>query len=67
MDGGHEVSWREGAKALTFRLSPEDLSRVRFAFSPLQEAVMSLGALADPGRHVVHVPWVERTLEALKG
>lgn len=28
---------------------------------------MSLGALADPGRHVVHVPWVERTLEALKG
>jgi len=66
MGGGHEVSWWEGATALTFRLSPEDLSRVRFAFSPLQEAVMSLGALADPGRHVVHVPWVQRTLEALK-
>ena len=28
---------------------------------------MSLGALADPGRHVVHVPWIERTLDALKG
>ena len=28
---------------------------------------MSLGALSDPGRHVVHLPWVERTLEVLKG
>lgn len=51
---------------MTIRLAPEDLSRVRFAFSPLQEAVMSMRALADPGRHVVHLPWVERTLEALK-
>src|SRR5919199_1842047 len=67
MGRGHEVSWQEGAKGLTFRLSPEDLSRVRFAFSPLQETVMSLGVLSDPGRHVVHIPWVERTLEALKG
>jgi hypothetical protein len=31
---------------LKIRLSPEDLSRVRFAFSPLQEVVMSLGALS---------------------
>jgi DNA-binding transcriptional ArsR family regulator len=68
MVAGHEISRREGARAaLTFRLSPEDLSRVRFAFSPLQEAVMSLGALSDPGRHVVHLPWVESTLEVLKG
>jgi hypothetical protein len=51
MVGGHEVSRLEGAEAaLKLRLSPEDLSRVRFAFSPLQEAVLSLGALADPGR-----------------
>jgi hypothetical protein len=67
MVGGHEVSRRDGMEALTFRLSPEDLSRVRFALSPLQEAVMSLGVLSDPGRHVVHLPWVEETLEALRG
>ena len=67
MDGGHEVSRLDGVEALTFRLSPEDLSKVKFALSPLQEAVMSLGVLSDPGRHVVHLPWVEGTLEALRG
>src|ERR671910_3078950 len=68
MVAGHEVSrWDGAGAALKIRLSPEDLSRVRFAFSPLQEVVMSLGALSDPGRHVVHLPWVERTREALVG
>jgi DNA-binding transcriptional ArsR family regulator len=68
MVAGHEVARWEGAgAALKIRLSPEDLARVRFAFSPLQEVVLSLGALADPGRHVVHLPWVERTREALGG
>lgn len=51
---------------VTIRLSSEDLSNVRFAFSPLQEAVVSLRVLADPGRHPSHLPWVERTLKALK-
>jgi DNA-binding transcriptional ArsR family regulator len=68
MVAGHEVSRRgDTGASLQIRLSPEDLSRVRFAFSPLQEAVMSLGALSDPGRHVVHLPWVEKTVKALKG
>jgi len=68
MAAGHEVARWDGAGAtLKIRLSPEDLARVRFAFSPLQEVVLSLGALADPGRHVVHLPWVERTREALGG
>src|SRR5215212_8070072 len=68
MAAGHEVARWDGAGAtLKIRLSPEDLARVRFAFSPLQEVVLSLGALADPGRHVVHLPWVERTMEALEG
>jgi hypothetical protein len=30
---------------ITVRLSPEDLSRVRFAFSPLLETVMSFRVL----------------------
>jgi DNA-binding transcriptional ArsR family regulator len=46
---------------ITVRLSPEDLSRVRFAFSPLFETVMSFRVLLDPGRHALHLPWVEQT------
>jgi hypothetical protein len=38
---------------LTIRLSPEDLSRVRFAFSPLWETVASFRVLLDPGRHAL--------------
>lgn len=44
---------------ITVRLSPEDLSRVRFAFSPLLETVMSFRVLLDPGRHALHLPWAE--------
>jgi len=46
---------------ITVRLSPDDLSRVRFAFSPLLETVMSFRVLLDPGRHALHLPWVEQT------
>jgi hypothetical protein len=45
---------------ITVRLSPEDLSRVRFAFSPLWETVASFRVLLDPGRHALHLPWVEQ-------
>ncbi len=50
-----------GKKMITIKLSPEDLSRVRFAFSPLWETVASFRVLLDPGRHALHLPWVERT------
>ncbi len=46
---------------LTIRLSPEDLSQVRFAFSPLWETVASFRVLLDPARHALHLPWVEQT------
>ncbi|WP_245690758.1 ArsR/SmtB family transcription factor [Sinosporangium album] len=36
----------------------EDVARIRFAFSPLWEAVFSLRALRDPARHSVHLPFV---------
>jgi DNA-binding transcriptional ArsR family regulator len=46
---------------ITVRLSPDDLSRVRFAFSPLLETVMSFRVLLDPGRHALHLPCAEQT------
>jgi DNA-binding transcriptional ArsR family regulator len=52
---------------ITVRLSPEDLSRVRFAFSPLWETVASFRVLLDPGRHALHLPWVEQTRGKLRG
>jgi len=42
-------------------MSPEDLSALRFAFSPLTELVMSVKTLRDPTRHALHIPWVTRT------
>lgn len=37
-----------------------DAAEIRFCISPLWETVRSLHALGDPGRHVVHLPWVQR-------
>ena len=50
---------------ITIRLSAQDLSRVRFAFSPLWETVASFRVLLDPGRHALHLSWVERTREEI--
>ena len=41
---------------LTF--SALDLTRTRFAFSPLWEVVMSYRALHHPARFAVHLPWL---------
>src|SRR5215207_4936809 len=48
-------------------LSTEDLSRMRFATSPLLETVLSVRALLKPDEHVVHLPWVYRARKALRG
>ncbi len=47
------------------RLTAEDFSRVRFAFSPLWETVASFRALLDPARHALHPPWIEETRGAI--
>ncbi|HEX7120087.1 MAG TPA: DUF5937 family protein [Longimicrobiales bacterium] len=52
---------------IEFRLEPEDLVQVRFAFSPLWEVVMSVRALVDPGRHALHLPWALETRRVLRG
>jgi DNA-binding transcriptional ArsR family regulator len=43
---------------IEWKLTPEDVARVRFAFSPLLELVLSLIVLRAPGRHSLHLPWV---------
>src|SRR4051812_36708978 len=42
--------------------TPEDVARIRFAFSPLWEAVMSLIVLRAPEAHSLHVPWIRTVL-----
>lgn len=46
---------------IEWRLLPEDVARIRFAFSPLQELIYSLVALRAPGEHSLHLPWVRAT------
>ena len=41
--------------------------QTRFAFSPLWEVVASYRVLVDPARHAVHLPWVRRAYEDLRG
>ena len=46
---------------IEWRLRPEDVARIRFAFSPLMELVFSTVALRAPGEHSLHLPWVRAT------
>jgi DNA-binding transcriptional ArsR family regulator len=39
-------------------LSTLDLTRTRFAFSPLFETAMGFGVMHDPSRHAIHLPWI---------
>lgn len=46
---------------IEWRLRPEDVARIRFAFSPLMELTFSTVALRAPGEHSLHLPWVRAT------
>ncbi len=46
---------------IEWSFTPDDVARIRFAFSPLAEAVLSLIVLRDPGSHALHLPWVRAT------
>lgn len=52
---------------LTLEVGVLDLSRVRFAISPVWELTASLRVLRDPGAHPVHLPWVRRVRGVLDG
>ncbi len=50
-----------------FVFSVEDLSRTRFAISPMLELVHSLLALRDPSHAALHVPWLRSLSGRLQG
>jgi hypothetical protein len=52
---------------IEWRFTCEDVARVRFAFSPLFEVVMSLVVLRAPAAHALHLPWVRATRPLLAG
>ncbi|WP_433478243.1 DUF5937 family protein [Spirillospora sp. CA-142024] len=52
---------------IEFVFAPEDVARVRFAFSPLWEMVRSLRVLTDPSGHALHLPWVRTVRPRLRG
>jgi hypothetical protein len=40
---------------IEWRLTPEDVARIRFAYSPLSELVLSLIVVRAPARHALHL------------
>ncbi|MFC4906777.1 ArsR/SmtB family transcription factor [Actinomadura gamaensis] len=52
---------------IEFVFSPDDAARVRFAFSPVWEAVGALRVLADPSRRALHLPWLRAVRPRLEG
>ncbi|MFG2072529.1 Helix-turn-helix domain-containing protein [Nonomuraea maritima] len=48
-------------------LKPEDVARIRFAFSPMWELVASLRTLRQPARQSIHLPWLKAVRPRLAG
>lgn len=46
---------------IEYELAGNDLGEVRFAISPLNELVLSLRTLRDPGRFPLQLPWLRAT------
>ncbi|MFI5911957.1 DUF5937 family protein [Dactylosporangium sp. NPDC051541] len=53
--------------AITWLLGPDDVARIRFAYSPVWELIASVRTLADPARQVVHRPWASAVRPRLAG
>ena len=49
------------------QLSTLDLTKTRFAYSPLWETVMGYRAMRDPSRFAIHLPWVCEAQESTRG
>lgn len=52
---------------IEYELVGNDLGEVRFAISPLNELVLSLRTLRDPGRFPLQLPWLRATEAARAG
>ncbi|MFF4614308.1 DUF5937 family protein [Nonomuraea jabiensis] len=53
--------------AVEWVLKPEDVARIRFAFSPMWELVASLRTLQGPARQSIHLPWIKAVRPRLAG
>src|SRR5215212_801872 len=49
-----------------FVFGPEDVARVRFAFSPNWELVASVRVLARPSAHALPLPWLKEARQGLR-
>jgi len=52
---------------IRFEIGLADLAASRFAFSPLDETVMGIRLLAEPGKSAVNAPWVRWAQAELAG
>jgi Helix-turn-helix domain/Family of unknown function (DUF5937) len=52
---------------VVWRFTPDDVARLRFAFSPLWELMASLRVLRAPARHSLHLPWLRAVRPRLRG
>src|SRR5690242_14458450 len=52
---------------VTFVFGVEDMARLRFAISPMEELTSSLRALLDPAAAGLHLPWIEEVKGQLGG
>jgi DNA-binding transcriptional ArsR family regulator len=52
---------------ITIRLNPGDVGRIRFALSPVWEAVTSVRALSNDTARSVHGPWLQKVRPIIDG
>jgi len=50
----------ESSAVIELRFVADDLLRVRFATSQVQELLGAVRALRDPSSHALHLPWIAR-------
>jgi hypothetical protein len=54
-------------RKVRIKLGPQDLSNVRFVFSPLWECVAAFRVWQDPARHGLFLPWISSVKSKLFG
>src|SRR5262245_31885899 len=52
---------------IKIHITPDDISELRFAYSPLLELVTSYGSLYKPGHQSAHHRWTDEAMTALQG
>src|SRR4051812_18689792 len=66
-DTGRDSVPPESSPVIELRFVADDLLRVRFATSQVQELLGGVRALRDPSSHALHLPWIARAVGAVEG